>query len=176
MVLNVRRVVTGQDEKGRSKILFDGVAENIKEMESMPGVALTDLWETLSLPVDNRGMTDSALRPVRLTAPNPGTLFRLVEFPPDSNWRGVAHAGTAFASIGAHGAPDEGSDDPMRHKTNTIDYIIVMKGEIYAILDEGKVLLKTGDVFIQRGTMHSWSVRTDEPCLVGVVLVSADPI
>jgi len=176
MVWRTRRVVTGQDEQGRSKIIFDSQAENVQEMESMPGVALTDLWETLSAPADNRGALDASDRPVRLTAPNPGSIFRLVEFPPDSQWRGVANAGAAFASIGADGAPDPHSTDPMRHKTNTIDYIIVIKGEIYAIVDDGEVLLTPGDVFIQRGTMHSWSVRGDEVCVIAVVLVAAEPI
>jgi len=176
MVWRTRRVVTGQDEQGRSKIIFDSQAENVQEMESMPGVALTDLWETLSAPADNRGGLDAADRPVRLTAPNPGSIFRLVEFPPDSQWRDVASAGTAFASIGADGAPDPHSSDPMRHKTNTIDYIVVIKGEIHAIVDESEVLLKPGDVFIQRGTMHSWSVRSDEVCVIAVVLVAAEPI
>lgn len=176
MVSKVRRVVTGQNEQGRSTILFDGLAGNTKEMESMPGVALTDLWETLSAPARNEGALDAADRPVRLTAPNPGSIFRLVEFPPDSQWRDVANAGTAFGSIGAGAAPDEHSSDPMRHKTDTIDYIVVVKGEIYAIVDDGEVLLKAGDVFIQRGTMHSWSVRGDEPCLIVVVLIAARPI
>ncbi|HVJ43844.1 MAG TPA: cupin domain-containing protein [Dongiaceae bacterium] len=169
-------MVTGQDERGRSRIMLDGLAENIKEMDSMPGVALTDLWETLSAPADNSGMEDAAKRPVRLTAPDPGTIFRIVEFPPDSVWRGSANADAAFSSIAAGTAHDDGSSDPMRHKTSTIDYIIVMSGEIYAILDEGEVLLKQGDVFIQRGTMHSWSVRGDQPCIIGVVLVTAKPI
>jgi hypothetical protein len=176
MVWRTRRVVTGQDAQGRSKIIFDGQAENVQEMESMPGVALTDLWETLSAPADNKGELDAADRPVRLTAPNPGSIFRLVEFPPDSQWRDVANAGTAFASIGADAAPDPHSSDPMRHKTNTIDYIVVIKGEIYAIVDDGEVLLKPGDVFIQRGTMHSWSVRGNEPCVIAVVLVAAEPV
>ena len=64
----------------------------------------------------------------------------------------------------------------MMHKTSTIDYLIVLKGEIWAILDTGEVCLKAGDVMIQRGTNHSWSVRTDEPCLLAAVLVNADPV
>ena len=176
MAWSVRRVVTGQDAEGRSRIVFDGPAGCVQEMQSMPGVALTDLWETTGVPVDNRGEADSVLRPVRLTAPNNGTIFRIVEFPPDTQWRQGADAGSAFASIGAGGAPDAGSDDPMRHKTATIDYITVIRGEIHAIVDEGEVLLQAGDTFIQRGTMHSWSVRGTEPCLISVVLVAADPV
>lgn len=112
---------------------------------------------------------------MRLAPAPTGTICRTVEFPPDSAWRGTANAASYFSSIGAADAPDHGSDDPMRHKTDSIDYIFVMRGEIYAIVDEGEVLLRPGDVFIQRGTVHSWSVRGDEPCLVGVVLVGASP-
>ena len=176
MVWSVRRVVTGQDAEGRSRIVFDGPAHCVQEMQSMPGVALTDLWETTRAPADNGGDADSVVRPVRLTPPDHGSIFRIVEFPPDSEWRQDADAGAAFASIGAGGAPDAGSDDPMRHKTATIDYIVVVKGAIHAIVDEGEVLLEAGDVFIQRGTMHSWSVRGNEPCVVAVVLVAAAPI
>lgn len=64
----------------------------------------------------------------------------------------------------------------MRHKTPTIDYITVISGEIYAIVDDGEVLLKAGDTFVQRGTMHSWSVRGTEPCIISVVLVAAEPV
>ena len=64
----------------------------------------------------------------------------------------------------------------MMHKTSTVDYIIVLKGEIYAIMDNSETLLKAGDVLVQRGTNHSWSVRGNEPCIIAAVLVSADPV
>jgi len=70
-------------------------------------------------------------------------------------------------------APDAHSSDPMMHKTATVDYIIVLKGEIYAIMDQGEVKLKAGDVLVQRGTNHSWSVRGKKPCIIAAVLVSA---
>jgi mannose-6-phosphate isomerase-like protein (cupin superfamily) len=176
MAWRVRRVVTGHNAKGRSCFLIDGLAPNVKEMESMPGVALTDLWETTASPASNEGSADATARPVRLEPPKDGTLLRIVEFPPDSVWRGRADAGRAFDSIGAGHAPDKASDDPMRHKTNTVDYIIVLKGEIYAIMDEGETLLKAGDILVQRGTNHSWSVRGNEPCIVAAILVNAHPV
>jgi Cupin domain len=176
MAWRVRRVVTGHNADGRSSFLMDGVAPNVKEMESMPGVALTDLWETTASPASNEGNAEAAARPVKLEPPTAGTLLRIVEFPPDSTWRGKADAGRAFDSIGAGHAPDHSSDDPMRHKTNTVDYIIVLKGEIYALMDEGETLLKAGDILIQRGTNHSWSVRGNEPCIVAAILVSAHPV
>jgi mannose-6-phosphate isomerase-like protein (cupin superfamily) len=176
MAWRVRRVVTGHNAEGRSCFLMDGLAPNVKEMESMPGVALTDLWETTASPASNEGSADATARPVRLEPPKDGTLLRIVEFPLDSVWRGRADAGRAFDSIGAGHAPDKASDDPMRHKTNTVDYIIVLKGEIYAIMDEGETLLKAGDILVQRGTNHSWSVRGNEPCIVAAILVNAHPV
>jgi Cupin domain len=176
MAWRVRRVVTGHNDKGRSIFLIDGLAPNVKEMDSMPGLALTDLWETTSSPASNKGSADAASRPVKLEPPRGGTILRIVEFPPDSQWRGGADAGRGFGSIGAGGAPDHSSDDPMRHKTATVDYIIVLKGEIHALMDEGETLLKAGDILVQRGTNHSWSVRGNQPCIVAAVLVSADPV
>jgi len=174
MVWKVRRVVTGHDVQGRSTFIYDGIAPNVKEMESMPGLALTDLWETTTAPADNSGTEDATARPVRLVPPHTGSVFRIVEFPPDSHWRS-GDAAEAFTSIGAADAPDLESNDPMRHKTSTIDYIVVLKGEMYAILDSGETLLKSGDVFVQRGTMHSWSVRGNESCIIAAVLIGAIP-
>jgi hypothetical protein len=176
MIWRVRRVVTGHDADGKSVFLTDGIAPNVKEMASMPGLALTDLWETTKAPASNEGDADAVLRPVQLEPPKGGTILRIVEFPPDSHWRSRADAREAFDSIGAGHAPDKASADPMMHKTTTVDYIIVLKGAIYAVLDKGETRLREGDVLIQRGTNHSWSVRGDEPCIIAAVLVSSDPV
>ena len=64
----------------------------------------------------------------------------------------------------------------MMHKTSTVDYIIVLKGEIYAVMDTGEKLLRAGDILVQRGTNHSWSVRGNEPCIIAAVLVNAKPL
>jgi mannose-6-phosphate isomerase-like protein (cupin superfamily) len=176
LVWKVRRVLTGHDGSGKSIIMTDGIAPNVLEMASMPGLALTDLWETKGAPASNEGDKDAAARPVHLEPPKNGTILRIVEFPPDSHWRQNADARKAFDSIGAGHAPDKRSADPMMHKTATVDYIIVLKGEIWAIMDKGEVLLKPGDILVQRGTNHSWSVRTNEPCIIAAVLVSAKPV
>jgi len=176
MIWRVRRVLTGHDAEGKSVFIADGLAPNVKEMASMPGLALTDLWETGSAPASNAGERDAAERPVRLEPPGNGTLLRIVEFPPDSAWRQGADAKEAFKSIGAGHAKDRASSDPMMHKTTTVDYIIVLKGEIHAIMEKGEKLLKAGDILVQRGTNHSWSVRGNEPCIVAAVLVSAKPV
>ncbi len=176
MVEKIRRVITGHDENGKSVFIIDGDATAVKEMESMPGLALTDIWQTGGAPASNAGNADAADRPVVLEPPANGTIFRVVEFPPDGQWRDRADARDAFASIGADHATDDTSDDPMMHKTATVDYLLVLKGEIWAILDDSEVCLKQGDVMVQRGTNHSWSVRTGEPCLLAAILVSAEPV
>jgi mannose-6-phosphate isomerase-like protein (cupin superfamily) len=176
MIWRVRRVLTGHDANGRSAFIADGEAPNVKEMASMPGLALTDLWETGGAPASNAGDKDAAARPVRLEPPKNGTLLRIVEFPPDAAWRGSADGKAAFKSIGAGHAQDASSSDPMMHRTSTVDYIIVLKGEIHAIMETGEKLLRAGDILVQRGTNHSWSVRGNEPCIVAAVLVSAKPL
>ncbi len=176
MVHRIRRVVTGHDKNGKSIFVMDGKAPNVLEMASMPGVALTDLWRTKSSPASNSGNADAAAGKIVLEPPSNGTIVRIVEFPPDTMWRKSANAKKAFASIGAGGAPDHASSDAMMHATATVDYIIVLKGEIYAILDKGEKLLKAGDILIQRGTNHSWSVRTKEPAIVAAVLIGAKPV
>jgi len=175
MPQRIRRVITGHDKDGRSIFVMDGKAPNVLEMASMPGVALTDLWRTKSSPASNAGNADAATGRIKLEPPAEGTILRIVEFPPDSAWRKSADAAKAFASIGAGGAPDHASGDAMMHATATVDYIIVLKGEIWAILDKGEKLLKQGDILIQRGTNHSWSVRTREPCIIAAVLIGARP-
>ena len=176
MIWRVRRVLTGHDAQGRSRFIGDAEATNVKEMASMPGLALTDLWETDGAPASNAGERDAAARPVRLEPPRNGTLLRIVEFPPDSAWRGSADGKAAFRSIGAGHAQDAASSDPMMHRTSTVDYIIVLRGEIHAILETGEKLLRAGDILVQRGTNHSWSVRGNEPCIVAAVLVNARPV
>ncbi len=176
MIWRVRRVLTGHDAEGKSMFIADGLAPNVKEMASMPGLALTDLWETRGAPASNAGSADAAERPVRLEPPKNGSILRIVEFPPDSAWRGGANGQEAFKSIGAGHAQDRSSGDPMMHTTSTVDYIIVLKGEIYAIMDKGETLLRPGDILVQRGTNHSWSVRGNEPCIIAAILVNAKPL
>jgi mannose-6-phosphate isomerase-like protein (cupin superfamily) len=176
MIWRVRRVLTGHDSDGKSTIIADGTAPNMKEMPSFPGLALTDLWETTGAPADNDGHQDAASRPVHLEPPKNGTIVRIVEFPPDSTRPQASDGSAGFKAIGAGHAQAKHSSDPMMHRTSTVDYIIVLKGEIYAVMEKGETLLKAGDVLIQRGTMHSWSVRGNEPCIVAAILVNAKPL
>jgi mannose-6-phosphate isomerase-like protein (cupin superfamily) len=176
MIWRVRRVLTGHDADGRSTFLADGIAPNMKEMPSFPGLALTDLWETSGAPASNAGDGDAADRPIGLEPPRNGTILRIVEFPPDATRPKDSDGSAGFKAIGAGHTQDRHSADPMMHKTSTVDYIIVLKGEIYAVMETGEKLLRAGDILVQRGTNHSWSVRGTEPCIVAAVLVSAQPV
>ncbi|HVO93631.1 MAG TPA: cupin domain-containing protein [Terriglobales bacterium] len=147
MALQVRRVVTGHDSNGRSVVKIDEVSKNLSS--NRPGATACVVWTTESFPVDNTGDVDEALRKVGTTLKN-GTVFRVIEFVP-----GVL---------------------PRNHRTDSIDYAVVMSGEIDMVLDDSVVHLRAGDVLVQRGTIHNWINRGTEPCVMAFVLIDAKPV
>ncbi|NNL85671.1 MAG: cupin domain-containing protein [Myxococcales bacterium] len=175
MAKPVRRVLTGHNREGRSIIWKDENAPNWMEVEAMGGLRVTDLWVTEGAPADNSEDRDTADRPIQLEPPKNGSVFRVVDFPPDSTWMQGADGRAGFEAIGAGHAAAEGSDDPMMHVTNTTDYAIVLEGEVWAVMEDGETCMRAGDVLVQRGTMHSWRVRGDEPARVAFILVDAAP-
>ena len=175
MTRPMRRVVTGHDSQGKSIIIMDGPSPHTLELDGMPGLALINLWVTDCAPAANAGSADAAARPVVLEPPARGTIFRVVDFPPDRNIAGKTDRGKAFAAMGAGHAMDRSdARHPGMHTTNTVDYALVLDGEIWALMDEGETLLKAGDCLVQRGTNHAWSNRTDQPCRVAFILVNAE--
>jgi quercetin dioxygenase-like cupin family protein len=176
MVRNIRRVVTGHDARGRSVILSDGPSPHVLTLPGRPDFALTNLWVTDRAPASNAGGTDAAARPVVLEPPRNGTIFRVVEFPPDRVAGGFDRK-AAFAAMGAgHAMDPDASRHPGMHKTDTVDYALVLSGEIWALMDEDETLLRAGDTLVQRGTNHAWSNRSNQPCQVAFILVSASPL
>ena len=147
MALQLRRVVTGHDDNGRAVVKIDELARNITS--GRPRQSACVVWTTESFPVDNTGDADQGLRQVGTTLNN-GTVFRVVEF----------GAGVA----------------PRNHRTDSIDYAVVMSGEIDMVLDDSVVHLKAGDVLVQRGTIHNWVNRGSEPCVMAFVLIDAKPV
>jgi hypothetical protein len=177
MVRPIRRVITGHDARGRSVIVSDGPSPNVLPLAGVPSFALTDLWVTFDAPADNAMPGDAAARAITLEPPPRGTIFRVVEFPPDRDYVDRWDRRQAFASMQAGETLDHGGErHPMMHRTATVDYAIVLAGEIWAVMDEGETLLRAGDVLVQRGTNHAWSNRTGAPCLVAFILVSARPL
>jgi quercetin dioxygenase-like cupin family protein len=176
MLQPIRRVVTGHDAEGRSIIVSDAPSPHVLTLPGRADFGLTNLWITDASPADNAGAADAAARPVVLEPPSGGTIFRVVEFPPDAA-PGPFDREAAFAAMGAAHAMDPGgARHPGMHKTATVDYAIVLSGEIYALMDEGETLLRAGDCLIQRGTNHAWSNRSAQACLVAFILVSARPL
>jgi quercetin dioxygenase-like cupin family protein len=108
-------------------------------------------------------------------------VVRVVEFPPDKVWMNKLAAKDAFATLGKSGsaalaANKASARHPMMHTTNTVDYAIILAGEIWAVMDVGEKKMKAGDVLVQRGTNHAWSNRSSRPCLVAFVLIDAKPL
>ena len=174
MVRKIRRIVTGHDTRGRSIVVSDGPSPHVLTIGGRTDFALTNLWVTDSMPAHNTGSADAADRPVVLEPPKNGTIFRVVEFPPEKIG-GAFDRAQAFSAMGADHAMDpDPSRHPGMHKTDTVDYAIVLSGEIWALMDEGETLMKPGDCLVQRGTNHAWANRSDAPCLVAFILVSAE--
>jgi mannose-6-phosphate isomerase-like protein (cupin superfamily) len=176
MLRKIRRVVTGHDATGKSVILSDEPSAHVMTIPGRTDFGLTNLWVTDGSPASNEGHGDAAARPVVLEPPPGGTIFRVVEFPPDRAAGGFDRK-AAFAAMGADHAMDpDASRHPGMHKTASVDYAIVLSGEIWALMDEGETRLVAGDCLVQRGTNHAWSNRGDAPCLVAFILVSANPV
>ncbi len=145
---NIRRVVTGHDESGKAVVKIDEVCTNYRE--GRPGAFVCNVWTTDTAPADNSGQADGGQREGKFTMIENGTVFRIIEFRPGVQQR--------------------------IHRTDTIDYIVVMSGEIDMELEAGEeVHLKAGDVMVQRGTVHNWINRGSESCVLAVMLVHARP-
>lgn len=173
----IRRVVTGHNAAGKSIFIIDGPTPHVFQRTKGSAI-LHELWETASTPADNRGSADAIARGPRLPPPKNGSVFRVIEYPPDGErLAAFAREATLPDESGRAAAADR--NNPRHagfHKTATVDYAIVLSGEIYAMMDQGEVLLKPGDVLIQRGTNHAWSNRTAEPAVIAFVLIDAEPM
>jgi mannose-6-phosphate isomerase-like protein (cupin superfamily) len=171
-----RRVVTGHDARGRSVVVIDGESPHGFFLEKAGGLQLTELWETRSAPADNSGPRDAADHEPRIEPVGGGTVFRIIEYPPDSLRLATLDPERFFSSMGARAADAATRRHPGMHRTDTVDYCVVLSGEIWAVLDEDEVLLRAGDCLVQRGTRHAWSNRSDQPCTIAFVLVAAKPL
>lgn len=148
MAVSIRRVVTGHDADGRAKVLIDETAHRTINFRDGCDTAL--IWTSEGLPADNTGEADGSDRDVA-TAVTDGTVFRVIDYAP-----GVA---------------------PRRHRTESIDYAVVISGEIWMELETGdEVHLKAGDVLVQRGTIHNWINRGTEICRIAFILIAAKPL
>jgi len=169
-----RRVVTGHDSAGKSIFVMDGVPPVVTS-PGRGGVTVTEVWRSEQTPASNAGNAEATVNPQPLHPPEGGHVCRVVEYQPDSI-RGQSDRAAHFAAMQATDAVDKSARHFGFHKTRTLDYAIVLDGEIYAMMDEGECLLKAGDVLVQRGTNHAWSNRTEKPVRVAFVLIDAEPL
>ncbi len=170
----IRRVVTGHDDTGTALIDMDGAAPNAR-VRSASGLTSTLLWVEDGTPADNEGSADKADREIGVSPPDGGSVFRVVEFPPEQE--GETHSNEAVkAEMGLQ--PDDGAPvrHPGMHRTRSVDYAVVISGEIDMLLDQTEVHLKAGDTVVQRGTNHAWANRSNGPCLIAFVLIDAKPL
>ena len=167
----MRRIVTGHDASGRAVVLIDD-APSALVLEKAGGLRLTELWQTQETPA-RFAARDQARRERRIEPDPGGSVFRIIDYPPDRERLARIQPEAHFASMGVEAAPAEKRRHPGMHRTKTLDYAIIVSGEIYAVLDEGEVLLRAGDVLVQQGTNHAWSNRSDQPCRIAFVLIDA---
>jgi mannose-6-phosphate isomerase-like protein (cupin superfamily) len=147
MSLKIRRVVTGHDDDGKAVVKIDEICKNVRSGRERHHSCV--VWSTGSFPADNSNSEDGGARNVGSTDSN-GTVFRIVRYDP-----GVA---------------------PRNHRTDSVDYAIVISGEIDMEMDGAIVHLQQGDCLVQRGTVHNWINRGTEPCVIGFVLIAAEPV
>jgi quercetin dioxygenase-like cupin family protein len=145
--MKVRRVVTGHDENAKAVVLIDEVVDDAKS--GRPGALIAPIWITEGFPVENQGDEDTAKRKAPTIVPD-GTAFRVIEFSPGVQAR--------------------------NHRTSSIDYGVVISGEIDMEMDGTVLHLKAGDVLVQRGTVHNWVNAGPEPCVIAFILIDAKPV
>jgi mannose-6-phosphate isomerase-like protein (cupin superfamily) len=172
MPMDIRRVVTGHDEAGKAIVTLDGAPPRLTT--SRAGSELALFWVEAGTPADNSGEADKGDVDVGISPPPAGSIFRVVEFQPEAGMEAADNTESeGLTNMGAT-TPD-GARHPGMHRTESIDYAIIMTGEIDMLLDDSEVHLTAGDVVVQRGTYHAWANRGTEPCRVAFVLIDADP-
>ncbi|MBM3557475.1 MAG: cupin domain-containing protein [Alphaproteobacteria bacterium] len=171
-----RRIVTGHDRSGKSVVAIDTVLKPAIERPEL-GVAFYEIWNTQGAPTTVDNGADPTGRKLQIAPPPQGSIIRFVDFGPkrpDAPKPTREMARAAFALVGSEHASTwkEDSPHPMMHRTETVDYGIVLEGEITLILDDrSETHLKAGDVVVQRGTDHAWENRSDKPARMAFILV-----
>ena len=164
-----RRIVTGHDADGKSIIAIDG-----------PATQFGAYWQTEGTPADNRAKGDAAQGVRSLEPAIGGSIFRYAVIPPEDpsvpREKREAEIAKAFAQMGAEHCRPDTTRDPGMHKTRTVDYVILLSGEVTLLLERGEVDLKPFDVVVQRGTNHAWINKGKEPAVIAAVLVDAQKL
>ena len=176
MVQKIRRFVTGHNAAGKAIVMIDDHAPNATEIKGWPGLGVTEVWVTDEMPVDNHG----AERPFAAAdAARPDAVGHHLPRRRDSargrrQDRSRSRLRPSRQSTNKPSAKDS-AKHPTMHKTNSIDYLVVISGSMHMLMEEGEVELHAGDCIVQRGTNHAWVNRSGKPCLLAAVLIDAKP-
>src|SRR5262245_42007043 len=175
----IRRIVV-VDERDRSKVIADGPSPDIRADPARPGFSCARIWVTDRTPIALQGARESLALPHTLLPPAGGSTCYVVTFPPEASYRGKVggrDVAAYFAAMGAPGALTYSAKaaHPYMQKTRTLDFCMVLDGEITLVLDTEEVHLKAGDTVVQRGTNHAWSNRSDRPCTIAFSSHDAAP-
>ena len=172
----IRRVVTADDVKGNSRIVEDAPAGSVRNVPGRPGYRAVNVWRTEHTPAKITA-GDSVEKHQGILPPRNGTILRIIDFPPEPRDEDELRRqlDSTFGGIYRDAAHDKrAGKHPGMHRTETVDYAIVLEGEIWAVMDEGETLLRTGDVLIQRGTNHAWANRSSATARIAFVLIDGE--
>jgi len=167
----VRRIVTIDDKSGKSVAIADGPSPDVRTDPARPGFSSTRIWVTDATPVQIASVRDAQALPHTIEPPPLGSVCRIVTFPPDDTYRvGAEEVAAFFRAMGSPGASTyaPGAPHPYMQKTRTLDFCLILDGEITLVLDTAEVHLAAGDTVVQRGTNHAWSNRSNRSCAIAI--------
>lgn len=171
------RIVTGHDSEGRSVIVAGAPPDRVRLIGGPGGPTFVEVWNTREMPaLIDRQSGEPPEDGLVLAPPKGGTRIRVIDFPPEGDAiRRLTAAGAAekFSEMGGADAArsSAGAPHPLMHRTQTIDYGIVLEGELTMIVEQGETTVRAGDIIIQRGTNHAWANRSGKNCRVAFVLI-----
>ena len=173
----VRRIVC-VDENEKSKAISDAPVTDVRTDPARPGYSATRVWVTDRTPARIAGITDTAHMPHTLEPPPGGSVCRIVTFPPDASFKnkiGAPEVQSFFASMGSPAASTYSADapHPYMQKTRTLDFALIIEGEVTLVLDLEEVSLSAGDTVVLRGANHAWSNRSNKPCIIAMSMHDA---
>src|SRR5215475_4942081 len=162
----IRRIVTGHDDSGKAIVESDGICPHVRVREGA-GFVSSLLWVTDETPARVDLRQDRAARSIGVPPPPNGSILRVVDFPPVTKEMGAGH----------HTHDGAQTRHAFMHRTKSVDYAIVLQGEIDMLLDDSEVHLKAGDFLVQQATNHAWVNRSDKVCRIAFVLIDGiDPL
>jgi mannose-6-phosphate isomerase-like protein (cupin superfamily) len=168
---STRRIVTGHDAKGKAVVLLDAALQPKQRNAGSNGMTL--LWSTTEFPVDVSGAVDRAQSHIGVPPAANGTVFRIVDFMPAPPHAAPVDHHQILVSMGIDPATQGYGRHANTHRTRTIDYAIVLDGEIDMLLDDSEIHVKAGDILVQQGTNHAWVNSGTKPCRIAFILIDA---